>query len=94
MRVRARILILDECTSALDPANQQLIVETLLDAKAALRQRRMTTLVITHNVDMMRRCDRIIVLKNGAVAEHGSFQQLLSQNGYFASLARAGEWTG
>lgn len=95
MRVRAPILILDECTSALDVANQQLVVETLLSPNAEVRRRRMTTLVITHNLDMMRRCDRILVLKQGRVVEQGSYDALVATaGGYFASLTRGGEWTG
>ncbi|SOV01698.1 related to STE6 - ABC transporter [Ustilago sp. UG-2017a] len=95
MRVRAPILILDECTSALDVVNQQLIVETLLSPNAEVRRRRMTTLVITHNLDMMRKCDRILVLKEGRIAEQGSYDALVAMaGGYFASLTRGGEWTG
>ncbi|SPO30837.1 related to STE6 - ABC transporter [Ustilago trichophora] len=95
MRVRAPILILDECTSALDVANQQLIVETLLSPNAEVRKRRMTTLVITHNLEMMRKCDRILVLKQGKVVEQGSYDALVATvGGYFASLTRGGEWTG
>ncbi|KAJ9474629.1 putative Alpha-factor-transporting ATPase (putative) [Pseudozyma hubeiensis] len=95
MRIRAPILILDECTSALDVQNQHLIVETLMGKNAEARKRRMTTLVITHNVDMMRRCDRILVLKQGKVVEEGSWDRLVSMpGGYFASLTRGGEWTG
>ncbi|SNX84037.1 related to STE6 - ABC transporter [Melanopsichium pennsylvanicum] len=95
MRVRAPILILDECTSALDVTNQQLIVETLLSPNAEVRKRRMTTLVITHNLEMMRKCDRILVLKEGRVAEQGSYNALVATaGGYFASLTRGGEWTG
>ncbi|SPO29715.1 related to STE6 - ABC transporter [Ustilago trichophora] len=95
MRIRAPILILDECTSALDVANQQLIVETLLSPNAEVRKRRMTTLVITHNLEMMRKCDRILVLKEGKVVEQGSYDALIATvGGYFASLTRGGEWTG
>ncbi|EST09396.2 ABC transporter-like protein [Kalmanozyma brasiliensis GHG001] len=94
MRVRARVLILDECTSALDVANQQVVVETLLADESEVRRRRMTTLVITHNVEMMRRCDRVLVLKEGRVVEQGKFENLVKMGGYFASLTRGGEWTG
>ncbi|GAC96032.1 leptomycin B resistance protein pmd1 [Pseudozyma hubeiensis SY62] len=95
MRIRAPILILDECTSALDVQNQHLIVETLMGKNAEARKRRMTTLVITHNVDMMRKCERILVLKQGRVVEEGSWDRLVSMpGGYFASLTRGGEWTG
>ncbi|TKY88749.1 hypothetical protein EX895_002380 [Sporisorium graminicola] len=95
MRTKAPILVLDECTSALDVTNQQAIVETLLSREAEVRRRRMTTLVITHNVDMMRRCDRILVMKEGKVVEQGRYDVLVERvRGYFASLSRGGEWTG
>ncbi|CBQ69254.1 related to STE6-ABC transporter [Sporisorium reilianum SRZ2] len=95
MRTRAPILVLDECTSALDVDNQRAIVDTLLSDDAEVRKRRMTTLVITHNVDMMRRCDRILVVKGGKVVEQGSYAELVRKaGGYFASLSRGGEWTG
>ncbi|CDS01542.1 hypothetical protein, partial [Sporisorium scitamineum] len=95
MRTRAPILILDECTSALDVANQQAIVDTLLSSESQVRKRRMTTLVITHNVEMMRRCDRILVLREGKVVEEGRYEVLMGRvGGYFASLTRGGEWTG
>nr|WCD39451.1 Ste6-1 [Ganoderma boninense] len=83
----ARILILDECTSALDSANQAAVMETLRHAKVGR-----TTLVVTHKLPMMRMCDRILVVHNGVVAEQGSYEELMDRRGVFAQLANGGEW--
>ncbi|KAI0752746.1 P-loop containing nucleoside triphosphate hydrolase protein [Daedaleopsis nitida] len=83
----ARILILDECTSALDAANQAAVMETLQQAKVGR-----TTLVVTHKLAMMRMCDRILVVHGGVVAEQGTYEQLMEQRGVFAQLASGGEW--
>ena len=58
------LLILDECTSALDPANQKAVMDTLLEVKEGR-----TTLIVTHKLAVMERCDRIVVIAGGVVAE-------------------------
>lgn len=83
----ANVLILDECTSALDPANQQAVMEAIRLAKEGR-----TTLMITHKLQVMRMCDRIVVLHNDTVAEEGTFAQLIERRGVFAQLANGGEW--
>ncbi|KAI0672285.1 P-loop containing nucleoside triphosphate hydrolase protein [Trametes maxima] len=83
----ARILILDECTSALDAANQAAVMETLRRARVGR-----TTLVVTHKLPMMRMCDRIVVVHDGVVAEQGTYEQLMDRRGVFAQLASGGEW--
>lgn len=56
--VRPReLLILDECTSALDTANQAAVMETIMSVK-----RGKTTLIVTHKLAVMEMCDRLIVL--------------------------------
>ncbi|TFY57705.1 hypothetical protein EVJ58_g6862 [Rhodofomes roseus] len=85
----ARILILDECTSALDAENQAAIMETLMQARVGR-----TTLVVTHKLQMMRMCDRIVVVHDGVVAESGTYETLMQKRGVFAQLASGGEWTG
>lgn len=83
------ILILDECTSALDATNQQAVMETLLGVKEGK-----TTIIVTHKASIMERCDRLIVLdSDGRVAETGTFKELRSKvGGLFAQLASGGEW--
>ncbi|KAH9934166.1 P-loop containing nucleoside triphosphate hydrolase protein [Fomitopsis serialis] len=84
----ARILILDECTSALDAENQAAIMETLMQARAGR-----TTLVVTHKLQMMQMCDRIVVVNDGVIAESGTYEMLMQRRGVFAQLASGGEWT-
>lgn len=83
----ARILILDECTSALDPANQAAVMDTIRSAKVGR-----TTLMVTHKLQVMRMCDRIVVVDEGRIAEQGTYQQLMERRGVFAQLASGGEW--
>lgn len=82
----APILVLDEPTSGLDPHHEQLILQTLHTLK-----RHRTVILVTHSLSGVRDCDEIFVLKDGIVAEHGAHDQLLSQNGPYAALARATE---
>ena len=61
------LLILDEATSALDGESEQLIQQAL---KALLRGR--TAFVIAHRLSTVRDADRIVVIKDGAIAEAGN----------------------
>jgi ATP-binding cassette subfamily B (MDR/TAP) protein 1 len=83
----AKILILDECTSALDPANQTAVLETIRAAKVGR-----TTIMVTHKVPVMKMCDRILVVEDGQVREQGTYESLMESKGLFARLANGGEW--
>lgn len=85
----AKILILDECTAALDPANQAAVLESIRTAKVGR-----TTLIVTHKLPVMQMCDRILVIHDGVVAETGSYDELMRHNGVFSQLASGGEWFG
>jgi ABC-type bacteriocin/lantibiotic exporter with double-glycine peptidase domain len=54
----AKVLILDECTSALDPANQAAVLDTVRGAKLGCM-----TLMVMHMVPIMRMCDRIVLIQ-------------------------------
>ncbi|KAH0524340.1 hypothetical protein TsFJ059_006868 [Trichoderma semiorbis] len=82
--VGSSIVILDEVTSAMDEANQQLIQEAL---KTQLRNK--TVITISHHLRSAIDNDRIIVMDNGAVAGIGSPKQLFQNNGIFKSMAVA-----
>ena len=85
----SQILILDECTSALDGANQAAVLETIRSAKVGR-----TTVMVTHKVEVMRMCDRVVVIEDGKVAEEGRYDVLVERKGLFAKLASGGEWLG
>jgi ATP-binding cassette subfamily B (MDR/TAP) protein 1 len=68
----SEILVLDEATSALDPANQASIMETI----ASVKQGR-TTIIVTHKLEMMKMCDRLLVVQNGGVVEQGTYEELI-----------------
>ncbi|SIS94361.1 ABC transporter ATP-binding protein [Paracoccus saliphilus] len=76
------ILILDEATSALDSQTEREI-QSALDALAVGR----TTLVIAHRLGTIRNADRIVVMKEGRVAEIGTHADLIAQGGIYAALA-------
>lgn len=78
------ILILDEATSALDTETEAIIQEAL-EALAVNR----TTLVIAHKLATIRNADRIIVVTEEGIAEHGRHEDLLRSGGVYARLHRA-----
>jgi ATP-binding cassette subfamily B protein len=75
------ILILDEATSALDNTTEMLIQKSLDD----LAQGR-TTLVVAHRLSTVKNADSIAVIDEGKILEQASHDQLLQQNGLYASL--------
>ena len=75
------ILILDEATSSLDNESESAVREAL---EALIHNR--TTLVIAHRLSTVRNAQRIIVLTDNGVDEQGTHDELLSQDGVFASL--------
>ncbi len=75
------ILILDEATSALDSKNEQAIQEALRTLAA-----RRTTLVIAHRLSTIVDADQILVIDQGKIAERGSHESLLEQNGLYAQM--------
>ena len=77
------ILILDEPTAALDTESEKLVI----DALEKLMKGR-TVLTIAHRLSTIRDADKIVVLKDGVVAEEGSHDQLLARHGVYAELYR------
>lgn len=77
------MLVLDEATAALDANTEAAIEETLFELA-----RRRTMLMVTHRLAQAARCNRIVVMESGRVAEVGSHNELLASGGYYAQMWR------
>jgi ATP-binding cassette, subfamily B, bacterial len=84
----APILIMDEPTSALDAETESMVLAAV---REAMRGR--TTLVIAHRLSTIQNADRILVLREGAIVEHGSFDELLARGGFFSYLYNIQAWS-
>ena len=81
LAAKPSILVFDEATSALDNRTQAIVTESLNKLKT-------TRIVIAHRLSTIRECDRIIVFDKGKIAESGTFDELVAQDGIFADLAK------
>jgi ABC-type multidrug transport system fused ATPase/permease subunit len=77
------ILILDEPTAALDAESEKLVIEALERLMAGR-----TVITIAHRLSTLRNADKIIVIKDGVVAEEGTHEQLLDLDGIYARMQR------
>jgi len=75
------LIILDEATSALDATTQQHVQNEIEQYFCEH-----TCLIIAHRLNTVRRCDRILVLRDGCIIEQGSFNTLINQQGAFWEL--------
>lgn len=79
---KSPILLVDEATAALDAATARAVSFSILNLVG------MTRIVVTHRLEeaMLRRYDKILVMKNGTICEQGNFDTLMQQKGQFYSL--------
>ncbi|MDG1478747.1 MAG: ABC transporter transmembrane domain-containing protein [Myxococcota bacterium] len=78
-----RLLILDEATSALDAESEHLVQEAL----DRLMQGR-TTLIIAHRLSTVKEADRVCVLDQGCLAQQGTHDELVAQDGIYRRLVQ------
>jgi len=77
------ITVFDDCLSAVDAKTENEIIGHLYDY---LQNK--TAVIITHRVFALFNFDKIVVLEDGAIAEQGTHQSLLEQNGIYAEMYR------
>lgn len=76
------VLFVDEATASLDAETSFGVLNAILNLEGYTR------VIVTHDLDesILRRCTGLFTLKNGVVLEHGTFDELMEQKGYFYSL--------
>ena len=75
------VLLLDDCTSALDAETEKKIQGTLARIMAGK-----TAVIVSQRISMARLCPKICVLENGVVADAGSHAELIAREGFYARL--------
>ena len=76
------MLLIDEATASLDAETSFEVLNAILNLEGYTR------VIVTHNLDenILRRCTGVFTLKDGVVLEHGTFDELMEDKGYFYSL--------
>ena len=76
-----KILILDDCLSAMDTETEKSILQSL-----NTYTKNITTIIISHRISSIKDTNNIIVLKNGQIIQEGNHEQLITQKGYYKEL--------
>ena len=76
-----KILILDDCLSAVDTNTEEIILNNL---KEFMKGR--TSIIISHRISTVKDADQIIVIDNGTIAEQGTHEELLELEGIYARI--------
>ena len=76
-----KILILDDCLSAVDTNTEEIILNNLKDFMKGR-----TSIIISHRISTVKDADQIIVIDNGSIAEQGTHEELLELEGIYARI--------
>jgi len=77
----SRILLLDDCLSAVDTETEEAILNNLLEFC-----KDKTTILVSHRVSSAKNADKIIILDDGKIIQQGTHNQLVNQEGYYKEL--------
>lgn len=76
------LIILDEATSSLDTVSEIEIHKVIRQ----LKDEKISVILIAHRLTTVTGCDRIFVMKDGKIVEHGSHSQLLNEHGLYSEM--------
>jgi len=76
-----KILILDDCLSALDTETEKKIIQSLSKYK-----NKTTKMIVSHRLSSVKELDKIIVLSSGKIIQTGNHEQLINEKGYYKEL--------
>jgi ATP-binding cassette, subfamily B, multidrug efflux pump len=76
-----QILLLDDCLSAVDTETEEAILNNL---ESICKDK--TTIIVSHRVSSAKNADKIIILDEGKIVQEGTHSQLITQDGYYATL--------
>jgi ATP-binding cassette subfamily B protein len=76
-----KILILDDCLSAVDTETEETILNNLYKVS-----KNKTTLIVSHRISSVKNADKIIVVENGSIIQQGTHDQLVNKAGYYKEL--------
>ena len=80
----AKIIILDEATSAIDNINEKIVMKNIVNY---LKDK--TLIIVAHRLETIKDVNEIYVLSNGVIKEQGNYKELMNKKGYFAKLYNA-----
>jgi ATP-binding cassette subfamily B protein len=79
--IKPTYLTFDDCLSAVDTETEEAILNNLFEIC-----KDKTTLIVSHRVSSAKNADTIIILEDGKIIQQGSHNQLINEEGYYASL--------